>query len=148
MTKPRNLALHNLTSSQRAAGKKILEKHVKEGIKKILNKHAWFWWMPPANAFGRSGISDFHALKSGVFLAIEAKLGNAQPTAMQRGFLVSIQSSSGFAMVVNEDRLTTFDMFLTAFENSVGRVRRGQPEDPDAAALMINCLRQLQWEVA
>jgi hypothetical protein len=106
----------------------ILEKDVKKGVKMILTKHNWFWWMPPSNAFGRTGISDFHALKAHVFMAIETKVGKKEPTPMQKGFLI--------------------DMFLTAFGNSVELSRAGQPEDPDTAALMLNCMRQLQWEVA
>jgi hypothetical protein len=126
----------------------ILEKDVKKGVKMILTKHDWFWWMPPSNAFGRTGISDFHALKAHVFMAIETKVGKKEPTPMQKGFLISIQSEGGIAFVVNEDRLPTLDMFLTAFGNSVELSRAGQPEDPDTAALMLNCMRQLQWEVA
>jgi len=126
----------------------IREKDVKEGVKRVLNKHGWFWWMPPANAFGRSGISDMHALKAGIFLAIEVKRGKARPTQMQQGFLVSVQSEGGIPLVINEDRLPTLDIFLTAFESATQRTRAGAPEDADEAALILNCLRQLQWEVA
>ena len=62
-----------------------IEKDVKTRIKKLLDDHDWFWFMPPANGFGRTGISDIIAVKRGVFLAIEAKFGKNPPTAMQIG---------------------------------------------------------------
>jgi hypothetical protein len=65
----------------------------------------WFWFMPPANAYGKSGISDIIALKRGTFMAIETKFGSNKPTAMQIGFLNSVRASDGFAFVVNEKNL-------------------------------------------
>jgi hypothetical protein len=124
----------------------IIEKDVKKGVKIILEKHKWFWWMPPANGFGKSGISDFHAIRHGVFIAIETKVGKAKPTEMQRGFLSSIQAEGGFALVVNEERLPTLDMMLTAFDDSV-ELAQHQKEDPDIAALLFNTIRQLSWEI-
>ena len=58
----------------------LTEKDVKAEVKKLLNAHDWFWWMPPANGFGKAGISDFNALKKGVFLAVETKFGSKKPT--------------------------------------------------------------------
>ena len=95
-----------------------LERDVKAAIKKIFDKHGWFWWMPPANAFGRGGISDFHAIRGGVFMVVEAKFDD-QPTALQQGFLQSIAAETGFAFVVDEKRLDAFEMWMTFFDAAI-----------------------------
>jgi hypothetical protein len=57
------------------------EAHVKDDMKALLDRFGWFWFMPPANAYGKSGISDIIALKRGTFMAIETKFGSNKPTA-------------------------------------------------------------------
>lgn len=93
------------------------EKDVKEEVKKLLTKHGWYYWMPPANAFGRGGISDFHALRNGVFLAIETKAGmrltgRHAPTVLQVRFIKAIRENGGRAMVVNESNLDRLEAKL------------------------------------
>src|SRR5512139_3635363 len=95
------------------------EADVKRQVKKLLDKHKWFWWMPPANGFGRTGISDFNALRGGVFLAVETKFGKNKPTHMQMGFMESVQAESGMAFVVNEQNLDAFAAWLDHFDNAV-----------------------------
>lgn len=119
------------------------EKHVKADIKELLDKHGWFWWMPPANAYGKNGISDFHATKSGVFMAIEAKFGKNKPTELQKAFLESIRAEDGFGFVVDEERIWVLDEFLKSFAastNAVGHEQRPKPED---GAAMLNAIRIL-----
>lgn len=81
------------------------EAGVKREVKKLLDKHGWYYWMPPSNAYGRSGISDFHALKAGQFLAIETKFGSNTPTAQQAQFLENVALHDGWYLVVNEKNL-------------------------------------------
>jgi Holliday junction resolvase len=88
------------------------EAHVKDDIKALLTKHDWFFFMPPANAYGKSGISDIIAIKRGTFLAVEAKFGTNKPTAMQVGFLNSIRACDGFAMVVSDRNIDWLAAFL------------------------------------
>jgi hypothetical protein len=71
------------------------EKGVKENVKRLLDAFDWFWWMPPANGYGKVGVSDFHAIKDGVFLAIETKFGSNKPTHHQRAFLETINAARG-----------------------------------------------------
>src|SRR6516225_4488030 len=97
----------------------LLEKDVKAEVKKILNAHEWFWWMPPNNGYGRSGISDFNAIKDHVFMAVETKKKKDMPTAMQTGFLGSIKAMGGFAFCVNERSIDYLDRFLNAYDRSV-----------------------------
>ena len=78
------------------------ESAVKREVRKLLVNYGWFVWMPPANGYGKAGISDFHALKDGKFLAIETKYGSNTPTALQSKFLADIELAGGWAIVVNE----------------------------------------------
>ncbi len=119
------------------------EAHVKDDVKALLNKYDWFWFMPPANAYGKSGISDFIAIKRGTFLAIETKFGSNKPTAMQIGFLNSIRANDGFAFVVNEQNLDWLDAFLESFDESVAATSRREEIDPEHGARMLNALQEL-----
>jgi hypothetical protein len=120
------------------------EKDVKKKVKALLDKFGWFWWCPPANAYGRSGISDFHALKNGVFLAIETKFGSNKPTAMQLGFLNSINAESAFAFVVNETNLDWLEAFLEDFGAQAELVAGEGKMANDAGARLVDAIRALQ----
>jgi hypothetical protein len=123
------------------------EKDVKREVRKILDREDWFWWMPPANAFGMSGISDFHALKDSVFMAIETKFGKNEPTAQQIGFLNSVRSTGGFAFVVTEKRLDFLDRWIRAYAESVRLVRSKQKIPDEIGAEMINMIAELSREL-
>ena len=92
------------------------EAGVKAAVKRMLKDHGWFGWMPPANGYGRVGISDIHALKGGHFVAIETKYGGNKPTAMQAAFLGNIAQAGGTALVVNERNLDELEAFLSRHE--------------------------------
>lgn len=119
------------------------ESDVKKAIKKLLDQHNFFWWMPPMNGYGKSGVSDFLALRAGVFLAIEAKYGSNTPTTMQRGFLLSVQAESCFGFVVNETRLTWLQTWLEAFDRSIAAAGRNQEPAPEDGALMLDAIREM-----
>lgn len=120
------------------------EKDVKAKVKKLLDKHGWFWWMPPANGFGKAGISDFNAIKNGVFMAVETKFGSNMPTAMQRAFLESVNTESCFGFVVNELSLEWFESFLEDFEASTVLAMKSQKLNNAAGARLIDAIRNLQ----
>ncbi len=120
------------------------EKGVKERVKKLLTKHGWFWWMPPANGFGKAGIPDIHAVKKGMFMAIETKFGGNKPTPNQRGFLESIAAEDCFAFVVDEKNLDVLEKFLQLLDESIERTAKtGQPPTDEAGAGMLDAIRQL-----
>jgi len=123
------------------------EADVKKAVKKILDKHGHFWFMPPANGFGRTGIADIISVHRGVFFAIETKFGPNKPTPMQIGFLSSVQSEQGYAFIVNEDRLEWLEAFLGAFDRAVEASTRKEMPAPEDGALMINALRELTVEL-
>ena len=119
------------------------EKGVKREVKKLLDVHKYFWWMPPANAYGKSGISDIHAIKAGVFLAIETKFGDRQPTPMQVAFLNSIRSQDAYGFVVNEKTLGWLAVFLQAFDKAAEAEAKKLPiADADGAA-MLDAIRMM-----
>lgn len=88
------------------------ERDVKREVKKLLTKYGWYTWMPPANGYGKAGISDFHALKDGKFLAVETKYGSNTVTALQRRFLDDIASAGGWGVIVNEHGLEKLEALL------------------------------------
>lgn len=119
------------------------EKDVKTKVKKILDKNGWFWFCPPANAYGRSGISDFIAIKNGTFLAVETKFGSNKPSALQVGFLNSIRAESGFGFVVNEKNLPFFEGFLESFEVATIAQSKKEEVPQEHGARMVNSLKVL-----
>lgn len=119
------------------------ERDVKRRVKKYLDTHKWFWWMTPANGFGTTGVSDFTALRGGVFLAIETKFGTNKLTAMQRAYLNSVRSEDGFAFVVNEQTVETLRAWMEAFDRSIAlAAERNKPSNEDGA-LMLNAIADM-----
>lgn len=119
------------------------EADVKKRVKAALDTHGWFWWMPPANGFGKAGISDFNALKHGTFLAIETKFGSNKPTAMQIGFLNSVRQEQGFAFVVSDRNIDWFEAFLESFDLSVEATSKNEQVAPEHGARMLNAIAEL-----
>jgi len=81
------------------------EAKVKARIKKILKDNGVYYAMPIGTGYGNSGVPDFLCCVGGRFLAIEAKAGSNQPTALQEKNMREIRDAGGTAMVVNEDNL-------------------------------------------
>ena len=119
------------------------EKDVKREVKKLLNEFGWYWWMPAANGFGKSGVSDFCALKDGVFLGVETKFGSRKPTAQQNLFLRSIAEQSGFGFVVNEKTLGALRSWLKCFTESVAYTSRKEVPPERTSVQMLNDLAVL-----
>lgn len=119
------------------------EAHVKDDVKALLDKYQWFWWMPPANGYGKSGVSDFHAVKTGTFMAIETKFGTNKPTAMQIGFLNSIRAADGFAFVVSDRNIDWFEAFLDSFQIATEATSRREEVPQEHGARMLNAIAEL-----
>lgn len=122
------------------------EAGVKDLIKRLLNFHGWFTWMPSANGFGQQGVLDHLAIKDGVFLAIEAKFAKNKASALQCGFAAQIIANDGYAFLVNEKNIDHLAMWLESFEQSVQHVRQGgkfEEVDPVHGARMLNAISVL-----
>lgn len=122
------------------------EKDVKRDVKKLLDKHNWFWWMPAANGYGATGIADFNAIRGGVFLAVETKFGKNKPTVRQKAYLTSIQSETGIAFVVNEKTLPVFEGWLAAFDRSMEAAAKQENPSQEDGAYLIDAIRLLTAE--
>lgn len=124
------------------------EKHVKDMIKRLLNFHGWFTWMPGANGYGTQGISDHLAIKDGVFLAIEAKFGSNKPKPTQKAFSAQIIANNGYAFCVNEKNIDHLAYWLESFavlnEQTRLALANGQnPENAVDAAHGSRCLNAM-----
>ncbi len=119
------------------------EKGVKKIIKLILNHFGWFTWMPAANGFGAQGVSDHLALKSGVFLAVEAKFGTNKPKPMQKAWAGHVLTNNGYAFCVSERNIDHLAWFLDSFEHSVAAQIAGRPIPDEHGARMVNAIAAL-----
>jgi pantoate kinase len=81
------------------------EAKVKAKIKAILKAHNIYYAMPIGTGYGNSGVPDFLCCVNGKFLAIEAKAGKGQATALQEKNMREIKEAGGKALVINEESL-------------------------------------------
>lgn len=82
------------------------EAAVKRLVKRVLNKAGVMTWMPPARAYGNSGLSDIHCLKYGRFVAIETKFDRNTPTENQNLYGREVEEHGGVYVVINEKNVT------------------------------------------
>lgn len=119
------------------------EGDVKKAVKAILTDDDWFWWMPAANGMGTTGISDFCAVKNGVFLAVETKFGKNDLSPMQRAFLNSIRSHESFAFKVSEKNVEWLQAWIAAFNRATIAASKNEKPSPEDGATMLNALKEL-----
>lgn len=95
------------------------EKAVKAKVKAILESEGAYFFMPPANGYGRAGIPDIICCVAGHFLAIECKAAGNKPTALQERELSDIRNAGGVAVVINE---TNWDIVRDIVRKLKGQV--------------------------
>lgn len=88
------------------------EKKVKAQLKKILDGMEIYYFFPPANGYGRSGIPDVVCCHKGRFIAFECKAGKGKTTALQQRELQRIEANGGTAMVVDEGNVYAIGGYL------------------------------------
>jgi hypothetical protein len=89
------------------------EGDVKKRIKDVLKATPNCWWfMPPANGFGRSGIPDFVGHVNGHFFAVETKFGRGTTTANQEREIRTIEQTNGQVWIANEHNI---DLWTVTF---------------------------------
>lgn len=119
------------------------EAKVKKRIKQLLDKHEWFWWMPPMNGFGKVGVSDFNSLRKSVFLAVEAKHGGNKPTTQQKAYLESIIAEHGIGLVVDEKTLPLFERWLELFDKQAMLMQKREKLSPEEGAEFLDAVKAL-----
>jgi hypothetical protein len=125
-------------------GKRELERDVKQNIRELLTKHKWFWWNVHGSVYQKTGISDIHAVRTGVFMVIEGKRDdNEDPTALQKGFLSSVDAEGHFAFVVDGDNIHLFEQFLDCFDRAIEAQMRGMDVTPGDGANMLDAINEM-----
>lgn len=84
------------------------EGDVKKIVKKTLagTERCW-WFMPPANGYGRAGIPDFVGWVNGMPFAVETKFGKGVTTANQNREINDATHAGGEVWIVREQTLTS-----------------------------------------
>lgn len=119
------------------------EKGVKDLVKRLLDFHGWYSWMPSANGYGQQGVHDHLALKNGVFLTIESKFGTNKPSAVQKSFAAHIMANDGFSFCVNERNIDHFAMWLESFEIATQHQAAGKEVPQEHGSRMLNAISAL-----
>lgn len=117
------------------------QKSVKPQVRDLLDKYEWFWWGHTASVFGKSGIADTMAFKTGIFMVVESKYDKSKPNARQVGFLNSVRAEQGFAFVVNENTLDQFEVFLQNFAMAVALVQKGEQPPVEVGGPLLEAIR-------
>ena len=81
------------------------EAKVKAKIKAILKAHNVYYAMPIGTGYGNSGVPDFLCCVNGKFVAIEAKAGKGEATALQLKNLGDINRAGGYTLIIRESNL-------------------------------------------
>jgi Holliday junction resolvase len=89
------------------------EGRVKAKAKKILTELGYYFFMPPANGFGRAGIPDIIGCRLDArFFALECKANGNKPTALQERELERIRAAGGIALVIDENNVDNLKELL------------------------------------
>ena len=88
------------------------EAKVKAKIKAILKAHDIYYAMPIGTGYGSSGTPDFLCCINGKFVAVEAKAGKGQATALQLKNLQLINASGGYTLIIREDNLEYLERII------------------------------------
>lgn len=90
------------------------EGDVKKIVKKTLADTDRCWWfMPPANGYGRAGIPDFVGWVNGMPFAVETKFGKGVTTANQNREINDATHAGGEVWIVRE---TNVDQWVIEFK--------------------------------
>ena len=92
------------------------EKKVKDKVTAVLKEYGAYYFFPPSNGFGRSGIPDIIACLHGHFIAIECKAGKGKPTALQLRELQSIYLAGATALLIREANIHEVQQHLQLIE--------------------------------
>jgi len=92
------------------------EGDVKKIVKDVLKDADLCWWfMPPANGYGRSGIPDFVGCVNGFMFAIETKYGKGTTTANQEREIATLTRSGAKVWIVRETSVDVWELEFKAW---------------------------------
>lgn len=85
------------------------EGDVKKIVKDVLKKtEKCYWFMPPANGFGRAGIPDFVGWVNGHAFAVETKFGKGECTPNQLREIQAAINAGAQVWIVRETSVDTW----------------------------------------
>lgn len=87
------------------------ESKIKGRIKKILDSHGAYYFMPVPTGYGQTTV-DFLCCINGLFIAIEAKAGSLWMTKKQEITLLKVEKAGGLGFCVNENNVDAFEAEL------------------------------------
>ncbi len=99
------------------------EKRVKRAVEAVLKGMGVYYFFPPANGYGRSGIPDIICCANGFFVAIECKAGGNKPTPLQVREIENIRLAGGVAVVANE---TNYELLRDVLGSIMKRKRHDE----------------------
>jgi hypothetical protein len=88
------------------------EAKVKQKCIETIKKYGAYYFMPPANGYGRGGIPDIVGCFRGYFFGVECKAGYNKTTPIQDRELAAIQQARGAAFVIREDTVDLLEQWL------------------------------------
>ena len=88
------------------------ESRVKKSCKEIFEKYKAWYFMPPANGYGRAGMPDYVVCWTGLFLGVECKAGYNSTTPLQEREIMAIHKAGGSAMVIREDTIELLEQWF------------------------------------
>ena len=92
------------------------ESDVKKIVKAVLKSTPDCWWfMPPANGFGRAGIPDFVGIVNGLGFAVETKFGKGTTTANQEREIAALMQSGAKVWIVRETNVDDWHLEFKAW---------------------------------
>jgi len=92
------------------------EKDVKKAVKKVLDSLPKCWYfMPPANGYGRSGIPDFIGSVNGHLFAVETKFGKNDLSANQVREVHALIQNNNKVWITRETSVDSFDVEIRAW---------------------------------
>lgn len=93
------------------------EGDVKKIVREVLKKtDKCYWFMPPANGFGRAGIPDFVGWVNGRAFAVETKFGKGTTTPNQNREIAAAMGAGAQVWIVRE---TSIDAWVSEFRGWV-----------------------------
>lgn len=95
------------------------EARVKKQIRTILDAEGVYYAMPMGTGYGNSGVPDFLCCVAGKFVAIEAKAGKGQTTALQDANIHKIRCAAGVGLVINENSMDTLIPLLRYMQGKI-----------------------------
>lgn len=94
-----------------------VKKAVKDTFKQVSEQYPGklWWFMPPANGYGRSGIPDFVGCFNGQLFAVETKFASGKLTAHQLNETAALTQANARVWIVRETSVDGFGLEFNAW---------------------------------